>query len=89
MEGMNREIFEMITNLQDIRCLQRANAAKTGGKDPYGFSFEPADSFSLEPLGFLKPPCGCRPKRSRCTGLPWNSTAFPRSIFRCPHCWKK
>ncbi len=58
MEKLNNEIIQMITNLQDMQPRQRDNIEKFmddhNGKDQYGFSFEPFDSFSTDPLGFLE-----------------------------------
>ena len=54
MEGWNREIVNMIFDLQEQDACQKANAAKLGDRDKYGFPFEPYDSFSTEPLGFLE-----------------------------------
>jgi hypothetical protein len=54
MEHMNQEIMKMIVELGSIRSQQKAQAAKIGERDQYGFPFEPGDSFSMEPLGFLE-----------------------------------
>ena len=54
MEGLNYEIMEMTDKLQIMRYQQRINAQKIGDTDRYGFPFEPADSFSTDPLGFIE-----------------------------------
>ena len=54
MEQMNQEIMKMIAELQSVHYRQKANAAKAGETDQYGFAFEPSDCFSMEPLGFLE-----------------------------------
>ena len=54
MDGWNREIMDMIYDLQHIRACQKQNAKNIGDKDKYGYPFEPADCFSSEPLGFLE-----------------------------------
>ena len=54
MDGLNREIMDMIYDLQQIRACQKQNAKNIGDKDKYGYPFEPGDCFSTEPLGFLE-----------------------------------
>lgn len=46
--------MDMIADLKSMHARQKAAAAKTDSSDKYGFPFEPFDSFSMEPLGFLE-----------------------------------
>ena len=52
MDGLNPEIMEMMDELQGYMVSQDNNGKP--GADQYGMPFEPDDSFSLAPLGFLE-----------------------------------
>ena len=54
MEGWSQEIVNMIFEMQEQNAQQKANVQKMGKADKYGFPFEPYDSFSTEPLGFME-----------------------------------
>jgi hypothetical protein len=54
MEAMNQEIMRMIDDMQSMRAWQKAHPLDTSDEDSYGYAFEPADTYSTEPLRFTE-----------------------------------
>ncbi|MBR6088433.1 MAG: hypothetical protein IKP86_00770, partial [Anaerolineaceae bacterium] len=53
-EQLNQEFFRMFDDIEDLRYDQQENAESLSGCDPYGYAFEPADSFSTDELTFTE-----------------------------------
>ena len=54
MQEMNREIAEMIGELQLLEHRKKANGIDDARHDRYGFDMETPEMFSMEPLGFVE-----------------------------------
>ena len=54
MKEINHEIMKTIEDRQFLHFMKKQNAREIGSKDEFGFSFEPFDAFSMEPLTFAE-----------------------------------
>ena len=54
MEELNPEIMKMIEELEYLEHRKKTDGIEDAETDRYGYSFEPMDAFSPEPLGFVE-----------------------------------